>query len=173
MTIFRHLAAALACAAVPAAAAAPQFEPLDRLEAGIVSTLGAPIGQAGGPAQPIDRRLKLAACPQSPEIAVPTPASAIVRCSEMGWQIYVPLVRKAAAQAEGTAVPLVRKGDEVELVVNGDGFTVTSAAVAQQDGAQGELIRVRASPKSAPVTGQVSRRGQVVMADLSSRQTDR
>ena len=160
MTIFRHLAAALACAAAPATAAAPQFEPLDRLEAGIVATLGAPIGQPGGPAQPIDRRLKLAACPQSPEIAVPTPASAVVRCSEMGWQIYVPLVRKAAVQA---AAPLVRKGDEVELVVSGNGFTVTSAAVAQQDGAQDEHIRVRASLKSPPVTGQVSARGQVVM----------
>lgn len=173
MTIFRHLAAALACVAAPAAAAVAQFEPLDRLEAGIVTTLGVPIGQPGGPAQPIDRRLKLAACPQSPEIAVPTPASAVVRCSEMGWQIYVPLVRKAAAQAAEAAPTLVRKGDEVELVVNGDGFTVTSAAIAQQDGAEGELVRVRASLKSSPVTGQVSARGQVVMGDLSSRQTNR
>ena len=167
MTLFRQfvLPLALLCAQAQAAAAAP-FENLDLLEGRIVATLGAGIGDGGGPVQPVDRRLKLAACTQSPEIAVPTPASAVVRCRGAGWQIYIPLVLRQPAQSATREAVLVRKGDQVELIVSGAGFTVTSAAVAQQDGAEGELVRVRADLKSAPVAGRVVGRGQVAVGAL-------
>lgn len=163
MTLFRHLTLPILLCATPAAAA-PQFEQLDLLEARIVATLGAGIGEAGGPVRPIDRRLKLAACTNTPEIAVPTPASAVVRCGADGWRIYVPLIRSALAEAaQEKAEPMVRKGDQVELIASGGGFTVTTVAVAQQDGARGEFIRVRTGAKSAPVTAEVSALGQVVI----------
>lgn len=157
MTIFRHLSSAvLAACILTSPAAAAQFEPLDLLEARIVTTLGAGIGEAGGPAAPVDRRLKLAACTGTPEIATPRPATAVVRCTAPAWRIYVPLVplSKAAAGVEELK-PVIRKGEQVDLVASGKGFTVSTVAVAEQDGMIGGSIRVRLAPRSTPLTVRV------------------
>ena len=55
--IFRHLILAAAIVATPVAA--QNFEDLDQLETQVTASLGAGIGEVGGPAQPIDRRLLL------------------------------------------------------------------------------------------------------------------
>lgn len=163
MTIFRRLAWLGALCAAPAMAA-PAHEELNLLEARIVATLGAGIGVPGGPARPLDRRLKLAACPSAPELAVPTPASAVVRCAALGWRIYVPLVKPAVTAAtKAEAEPAVRKGDQVEVTANGGGFTVSLQAVAQQDGVPGERVRVRADAKSPPFLAEVAGQGRVVL----------
>jgi flagella basal body P-ring formation protein FlgA len=166
-TIFRHFAALLSCA-LASSAAADGFEPIDILEARVVATLGSPVGALGGPATGLDRRLKLAACPEAPEIAVPTPASAIVRCAPLGWRIYVPLERPQASEGAGAqAEPLVRRGDLVEVVATGPGFTVTTFAEAEQEGAAGERIRVRVKPGSGPLVGEVVGSGRVSVAGLN------
>jgi flagella basal body P-ring formation protein FlgA len=164
MTYFRRMAVLGALIAAPAIAA-PQFEDLDLLEARITVTLGAGIGQPGGPARPIDRRLKLAACPAAPALAMPTPASALVQCEPLGWRIHVPLFRPAAAMAAAAekAEPVVRKGDQVELVADGGSFSVSTLAIAQQDGAPGDRIRVRTEAKAAPVIAQVDSMGRVII----------
>ena len=170
MTIFRRfILAGLGCAlgAAPAAAA-PEFENLDLLDSRVAVFLGAPVGQPGGAAQAIDRRLKLAACPATPMLALPTPMAAVVECQAVGWRIHVPLVRAqraAAREAKAEAAePVVRKGDQVEVVADGGNFTVSTLAIAQQDGAPGAMIRVRTDAKAAPITAQVEAHGKVVVS---------
>jgi flagella basal body P-ring formation protein FlgA len=64
----------IACAATglgvglcAAAARAQSFENLDRLDSIVAMTVGANVGTPGGATAPVDRRLKLAACPQVPD----------------------------------------------------------------------------------------------------------
>lgn len=165
MTDFRRLLLLGALCAAPATAATG-FEDLGLLEARITATLGAGIGEVGGPARPVDRRLKLAACPTSPALAVPTPFAAVVQCEPLGWRIHVPLVRPPAAalQAAAAREPVIRKGDQVELVADGGDFTVSTLAIAQQDGAPGDRIRVKSEGRTAPVTAEVERQGRVVIS---------
>lgn len=165
MTDFRRLLLLSVLCASPVGAATG-FEDLGQLEARVTATLGAGIGEVGGPARPIDRRLKLATCPSSPALAVPTPFAAVVQCEKLGWRIHVPLVRPpAAAMASAAAKEMVvRKGDQVELVADGGSFTVSTLAIAQQDGAAGDRIRVRSGDKAAPVTAEVESQGRVVLS---------
>ena len=167
MTVFRHAAPLLALAATPAAA--QSFENLARLESGLVAQLGAEIGAPGGPVAPIDRRLRLAACPAPVAYEPPVLGAASIRCAPLGWRIRVPLVRAAAAApvAAATIQPaalgeiVIRRGDPVEMVAGGRSFTVSSQAIAEQDGRVGARIRVRSSPKSPPVMVEVVREGVV------------
>lgn len=154
----------LASGTVPAAGAQPQrFEDLNGLEALVVARLGAPVGQPGGPAAPIDRRLRLAACPNTPAIDVPAMGAVAVRCDAIGWRIRVPLsgggrVTVAPMQSQHM---LVRKGDPVQLVAGNASFTVSTMMIAEEDGARGDLIRVRADRKSEPLVARVVENGVV------------
>lgn len=167
MTFFRQagLIAALALTAAPAAAA-PSFEDLDLLEARVTATLGMAMGQPGGPARPIDRRLKLAPCPSSPALSMTNPGSAMVECEALGWKIHIPLVKSAVVMAAASAVsaPVIRKGDQVEVVAHGGGFSVSTLGVALADGAPGERIRIKSEGKAAPFTAEVEDSGRVVVA---------
>ena len=151
----------MALTAGPAAAQAPRFEDITGLETLVVARLGAGIAQAGGPVAPIDRRLKLAACPDTPVIEGPAMGAAVVRCAALGWRIRVPLRADAAAFAPQRTATLVRKGDPVELVAGGASFTVSTQMIADEDGAQGQLIRVRADRRSDPIVARVVDMGVV------------
>lgn len=163
-TIFRHMMLLTAVLAAPAAAQG--FEDLDALETRLVAALGADIGTPGGPLRPLDRRLKLAACP-SPATVEPGPlGAAVVRCESLGWRIRVPVAKTVIASAAmARAEPVIRKGDQVEFIARSGSFTVSTVAIAEQDGAPHERIRVRTSDangrKNAPVTAEVIAAGQV------------
>ncbi len=165
MTYFRQLALACAlCSTAPAAAAVPAFEDLDALQARIVAALGAGIGEPGGPSSPIDRRMKLAACPELAVLEAPTLGAATVRCEPLGWRIRVPLIRSAYAQAAAVkAVPAVRKGDQVELRAAGGAFQISTIAIAEEDGAPGDRIRVRSDKKQAVIIAEVDGPGMVFL----------
>jgi flagella basal body P-ring formation protein FlgA len=139
------------------------FEDIGMLEMRLTAALGAGVGQAGGPSRPIDRRLKLAPCPQPASFEPPALGAATIRCEPLGWRIRVPLVRTAAAaQAPGErAEPIVRKGDQVELTASSGSFTVSTVAVAEQDGALGDRIRVRSEGRKGAVIGVVTEDGRV------------
>lgn len=126
------------------------FENINTLEARLVAALGADIGTPGGPAAPIDRRLKLARCPMPATIDPPALGAIAIRCEAIGWRIRVPLDHAAAASMAEKAAPIVRKGDPVELFVETGSFSVSTGAIAQEDGAMGDRIRVRSDPK-API----------------------
>lgn len=163
VTLFRRLLvpAALCCGTV---AAAQGFENLDRLEGRVTAALGAGVGEAGGPAQPIDRRLKLAACPSPASVEMPPRLGAVaVRCEPLGWRLRVPLTHSAPIQAAAKAEPVIRKGDQVEVTAGGVAFTVSTIAIAEENGAPGDHIRLRSDRKSAAFTGQVTADGRILL----------
>lgn len=159
------LAAGLAFIASPAPAAAQKFENLDRIDSLVATTVGANIGEPGGPVAPVDRRLRLAACPAMPSVEGPVFGAAIVRCDAIGWRIRVPL--SGAQRAAGFAAApqqkaiLVRKGDPVQLVAGNAAFSVSRLMIADEDGAVGDMIRVREDRRSTPVTGRVEENGVI------------
>nr|WP_245405718.1 flagella basal body P-ring formation protein FlgA [Sphingobium sp. Sx8-8] len=155
------------------AIAQQKFENLDRIDSLVAMTVGANVGEPGGPIAPVDRRLRLAACPATPNVEGPVFGAAIVKCDALGWRIRVPLVAGGAAAASGPvaryapamrAAPreaLVKKGDPVQLMAGNASFNVSRMMVADEDGALGETIRVREDKKSPPVLAQVVEMGIV------------
>lgn len=170
---------ALGSTAMPALAQ-QKFENLDRIDSLVAMTVGANLGEQGGPMAPVDRRLRLAACPTTPSIDGPVFGAAIVKCDALGWRIRVPLVAGGAAAASGP-VPrsasrmtpprpaynqapkemVVKRGDPVQLTAGNNSFSISRAMVADEDGAVGETIRVREDKKSAPILAQVVEMGVV------------
>ena len=144
--IFRRLAILAVAVATPAAA--QEHEDLDQLETQVVASLGAGIGEVGGPARPIDRRLRLRPCPEPVTVEAPALGAVAVRCQSVGWRIRVPLTagspsaRAVAAPAQRDE-PVIRRGDQVQLVALSRSFSVSTIGVAEQDGAPGDRIRVR------------------------------
>ena len=158
MKLLSFLAASLL--ATPAAAA---FQNIDLLEARLIGALGAGIGEAGGPTAPIDRRLKLAQCPANVTIDPPALGAVALRCG-VNWRIRVPLkqlARPVAVALVAKADPVVRRGDPVDLIAGADGFSVSVAATAQEDGVPGARIRVRTDGKTQPMFAEVIDAGRV------------
>lgn len=167
-TVFRHLLLGAALAAAPAGAQG--FEDLNALEQRLTAALGADVGQPGGPAQPIDRRMKLAACPTPATFDPPALGAIAVRCDPLGWRIRVPMMRAAATFASAPAAkaePIIRKGDQVEIEAQGAAFTVSAVVIAEQDGAPGQRIRVRSAERKAPAfLALVTEDGRVTLPGL-------
>lgn len=168
----------LLLAFAPAPSLAAGLQNLDALERRLVIALGADIGAPGGPTVPLDRRLRLAACPSDVMVDPARQGAATLRCAEIGWRIRVPLVRGGAGgDAGGRALPasgnglpamaamrgetVVRRGDPVDLVAGSAGFSVSTQAIAEQDGAPGDRIRVRADRGKPPVLAEVVAQGTV------------
>ena len=158
----KGLALILLMTGTPAMAAtdAAGFEDLGKLEGRVIGALDADIGQPGGPVTHLDRRLKLQPCPQTVTIDPPALGAVALRCESLGWRIRVPLVKLPGAQAPvatpavyqpalPTTPPLIKRGDPIELIAGDVGFTVSTAAVAQEDGRLGGRIRVK------PTNGQI------------------
>ena len=163
-------------AAMPAGAPAAPFEDVGGLEARVVAALDAEIGAPGGPVAPIDRRLKLQACPTPATIDPPALGAVALRCPQLGWRIRVPLklaggqgASQSAAYAPRPAAveAVVKRGDPVELVAQGDGLTVSTQAVAQEDGAPGARIRVKTDAKSPVIIAEVVEMGKVRVIALN------
>lgn len=163
MTFVRRIGAAALLMA--SAAEAQPFEDVAALDRRVAAALGAGIGEPGGAAAALDRRLRLAACPVPVAVEAPLLGAAPLRCEPLGWRIRVPLVRAAAALPTAAAKPepIVRKGDQVELAASGGGFSVSTVAVAEQDGAAGDRIRVRTDRKNAVLIGIVGEDGRVTL----------
>jgi flagellar basal body P-ring formation protein FlgA len=173
------LVAAAGLLVAPAVRAQGPFENLDRLDSLVAMTVGANIGEPGGPVAPVDRRLRLKACPATPKVEGPVFSAAIVSCAATGWRLRVPLApalevqpqpttrnpafnRPGAKTASEPVVDLViKKGDPVELIAGNDIFSVSRLMIADEDGAVGQLISVREDRKSAPVSARVERAGVV------------
>ncbi|USI73733.1 flagella basal body P-ring formation protein FlgA [Sphingomonas morindae] len=167
-------------AAPAGAVAGPDgFEDIARLESRVVAALDADVATPGGPLTHLDRRLKLAACPKPVTIDPPALGALPLRCEPLGWRIRVPLMRVPGAQpAPGTpamaaaqpatpaAPPLIRRGDPVELRATSAGFTVSTAAIAQEDGRAGGKVRVKTDARGPVVIGDVVDTGIVRVASF-------
>ena len=157
--------------ALSAPAAAAPFQNLDALESRLINALGAGVGEPGGPANAIDRRMKLATCPQPVTIDPPALGAVALRCQSIGWRIRVPLQRLQGnfavsysanpmqQQQPQKAEAVVRRGDPVDLVAESGGFSVSVTATAQEDGAPGSRIRVKTQQDGR-------QQGQILFAEV-------
>jgi flagella basal body P-ring formation protein FlgA len=149
-----------------AAAAAGGYADLNAIDREVAGFTGAEIGQSGGAATPVDRRLRLRPCSASLALSwrTGTHDSVVVQCQDPGsWRLFVP-VRKPVQAAGVSAEPVISRGDAVSIAVKGDGFTVAQPGEAMEAGAIGAWIRVRAvnaKPGVEPMRAQVVRPGLV------------
>ncbi len=151
-------AAALIAAAAPAAAqtAHEDWQAIDVLTAMVANAMGRT-------ATPIDRRIKLARCPEQASITPIDAQTLAVRCASLGWRLRVPMTAPAGAGPDAASfaapasAPVIRRGDNVRVTIETDSYSVNYTAVATQDGRVGETIALRGndakSPLSATVTG--------------------
>ncbi|WP_185829270.1 flagella basal body P-ring formation protein FlgA [Sphingomonas ginkgonis] len=145
---------------LPAPALAAGFQDLDALDARIAASL---TGSAS--ATPIDRRIRLAACPQDPEIAPAAGGALTVRCAALGWRIRVMVTGAASPAAIAPATLLVHRGDAIELVARGSGYSASAVGTAVDEGGAGASIRVKFPTSPMPLTAVVAKAGQAVIGD--------
>ena len=168
MPIFRHLMPTLLPMLLQAAGAGG-FENPEALDRAIVGWLA----QEGGAAEavPVDRRLRLAACPVPVAIEPGQDGALTVRCVARGWRIRVPLVGDSVARpstaARARSETLVERGQQVTAVVQSRGFSVSTSVTAMESGAAGDRIRLRTGPRSAPIVGVVLADGRVAISGLN------
>ncbi len=152
---------ALLIAAVPAAAFAASFADLAAIDRDVASFTGAAIGQPGGAALPVDRRLRLAPCsvPLILDWHTPRHETVRVQCPDAGgWRLFVPLRQSDVANA----APAITRGEAVTIEIAGDGFSVALPGEALDPGAIGAWIRVRTiGAKAQPMRAQIIRPGLV------------
>ena len=151
-------AAALIAAAAPAAAqtAHEDWQAIDVLTAMVANAMGRT-------ATPIDRRIKLARCPEQASVSAIDAQTLAVRCASLGWRLRVAMSGPASAApvaagyAAPASAPVIRRGDTVRVTLESATFSVSYSAIANQDGRIGETIALRGDgPKtliSAIVTG--------------------
>ncbi|MGB5077753.1 MAG: flagella basal body P-ring formation protein FlgA [Sphingorhabdus sp.] len=147
----------LLAACILSPAHAQQFEDLQALDAKVAVAVGRDA------AKPIDRRLKLARCPEPVTLDTSTTAAVTLRCYPIGWRIRVPVTPPAAAANSGEL--LVKRGETVEIVIQSDDFEITSSGVAAEDGFSGKRIRVKSSTGSSLITGTVMGQSLVYIQD--------
>lgn len=151
-----------------AAAASPMD--LSMIDRAVADFTGAEIGQPGGAKLPVDRRLRLMTCdtPLDLQWFGRAQRSVQVACPAAGWRIYV-AVDSSAGAASMTGVmakqnfePIIKRGENVSIILRGKGFSLTRQGTAGDDGAQGEWIKVRADgERSETLRAKVIRPGQV------------
>lgn len=94
----------------------------------------------------------------------------LLQCPASGtnWRVYVPVAGAGPVTTptgDPGAVPIVRRGDEVTMIVTGDGFTISRSAEALEPGALGQWIKLR-GPGGEPLRARITSPGQV---ELSAR----
>lgn len=174
----KPLLLACLCAAMPGMApvsaqaqAGGGFADPAAIDAEVAAFTGAPIGTPGGARHPVDRRLRMAPCPQQLALAWHGRRVDMVRieCPALaGWQLFVPVNAAAGAAAAAGApaqrrAPSVTRGQVVTIAVQGRGFTVTQQGQALEEGAIGDWIRVRPEGNREPVHARIENPGRVVI----------
>ena len=149
---------------LPSAVEAQAIQDLNEIDVLVAATMGAGIGEPGGARAPVDRRLKLKACPVALEVTGPDLGAAAVRCPTLGWRIRVPLDLAAerqqsvsvarpsqgrAAAAQGAEA--VKRGEPILLTVDRPMFSLSRVMIADKDGRVGEVIPVRDDPRGKPI----------------------
>lgn len=150
--------------------AAAGFADLDAIDGQVAAFTGAPVGQPGGAATPVDRRLRLSPCAAPLALSWHSDRhdSVLVQCPLAGgWRLYVP-VRGAMAGMAASSLPAVNKGDAVTIAVTGDGFTVSQPGEALEGGTVGAWIRVRGIAAATKPGASDAMRAQIVRPGLVS-----
>jgi flagellar basal body P-ring formation protein FlgA len=128
-------------------------EDLAALDARVAAFVGATATPA-----PIDRRLKLMKCPV-PALLEPMAFGAVtLRCPAAGWRLRVAVTE--TDMTEHRSIAVVRRGNPVDLIYEGQGFAVSRPGMALEDGAVGQIIRVKTTSSAAPVSAMVGGDGK-------------
>ena len=162
------LAGLAACAiAAPNSASAQQetedWQSIDALTAMVANALGRS-------ATPIDRRIKLARCPEQASITAIDARTLAVRCDPLGWRLRVPMTGPAGAApaAAGYArpaqnAPVIRRGDNVRVTIDAQSYSISYAAIAAEDGRVGETITLRGDDKKSKFSATVTGPGRAIL----------
>jgi flagellar basal body P-ring formation protein FlgA len=134
---------------IAAQAAQPAFEDLPALDRRIAAE--------AGEAEPIDGRLRLARCPEQATIQRASGTALVVRCPALGWRVQVSLKKAVTTAAKSEIV--IRKGQLVECVAKGTGFSVTTMMIALEDAIEGHPVRVKSPTSAVTMTGTVGADG--------------
>jgi flagella basal body P-ring formation protein FlgA len=164
--IFACLAAGLACTAIPATAqqANEDWQTIDVLTDMVASAMGRT-------ATPVDRRIKLARCPEQASVTAIDAHTLAVRCTSLGWRLRVPMTGPAssmathAGYAKPAGAPVIRRGDNVRVTIDTESFSISYAAVATQDGRIGETIGLRGSDAKSSLSATVTGPGRARLDD--------
>ena len=154
------LTAGLLAVAIPAKAQ-QGHEDWQRIDA--LTTM---VAQAmGRSATPIDRRIKLARCPEQATVTAIDGQALAVRCPSLGWRLRVPMTGPAAGSADAapmaaapakpSGAPAIRRGDNVRVTIETDSYSISYAAIATQDGRIGETIALRGNDAKSMLSATV------------------
>jgi len=146
-------------------AASEDWQTIDVLTAMVANAMGRT-------ATPIDRRIKLARCPEQASVTAIDSSALAVRCPSLGWRLRVPMTGPAGVSAAGgfvakpaAATPVVRRGDNVRVTIDTESFSISYAATATQDGRVGDLIALRGSDAKSALSAVVTGPGRARLAD--------
>jgi flagella basal body P-ring formation protein FlgA len=165
-----RLAGLAACAlAAPLAAHAEQgnedWQAIDVLTNMVANAMGRN-------ATPVDRRIKLARCPEQASVTAIDAQTLAVRCASLGWRLRVPMTAPAGAAPvapsftrPAASTPVIRRGDNVRVTIDTDSYSISYAAVATQDGRVGETIALRGSDAKSLLSATVTGPGRAILQD--------
>ena len=131
-----------------------------------IDALTTMVAQAmGRSATPIDRRIKLARCPEQATVTAIDGQALAVRCPSLGWRLRVPMTGPAAGSADAapmavapakpSGAPAIRRGDNVRVTIETDSYSISYAAIATQDGRVGETIALRGNDAKSMLSATV------------------
>lgn len=166
-------AAGLACTVSPAVAQLSAYADLSAIDAEVVAFTGSPIGTPGGARHPVDRRLRLAACPGALALNWHGRSADMVRVectANTRWRIFVPVNATVATMAAApapddarSAMPMVERGQVLTLTIQGRGFSVSQQGEALEDGSIGDWIRVRPEGNREAVRARIDTPGRATI----------
>ena len=165
--ILAGLAACLIAApyGVGAQQATEDWQTIDALTATVANALGRT-------ATPIDRRIKLARCPEQASIAVIDAHTLAVRCDALGWRLRVPMTGPAGAAPAAAnyarpaaSAPVIRRGDNVRVTIDTQSYSISYAAIAAEDGRVGETIALKGEDNKSKLSATVTGPGRAVLHD--------
>jgi flagellar basal body P-ring formation protein FlgA len=112
-------------------------------------------------ARPLDRRLRLARCPEG--AAINEAAGAItVRCASLGWSLRV---NAAISANRAASPPAIRRGETVQVMIVGESYTISHEAVATEDAATGAPVRVKFASSAKTMVATAIAPGKARMVD--------
>lgn len=158
--------------ALLAMGAASPFEDTATLDDKVAMHLSANIGDAGGARAAIDTKLRLKRCPAAVHVSDTNNGAVMVSCPNLGWRIFVPVMRGQAGRQSGDAFQedrtdeyVVQRNQPLTLVVKRPHFSISYKVIAQKNGRIGDYIPVRSSRKSKELMARVSGSGEVELAE--------
>ncbi len=154
-TILRH--SILLALLVPVHANAGDFQSLDAIDAHAAEASGTVV-------RPVDRRLKLAPCPDALQTDAPGQGAVIVRCMPLGWRVRVLIVTNSMTASNAPVA--IKRGDPVSVNFVAPGFSVTTSGIAETEARIGEPVRVRVEQKANPIMGEAVDAGTVRVGGL-------